>query len=209
MILNDFILDLRLRLNDNDATNGYRFTRVRLSDCIHKALVEIRMDRPDSRIDADGNPWDYAGLHEYTESGTEPLGILDYSGIRNWCTRTYPDLFFLAAASSVTAYPSAADRTANTNALSLISNTGSHGRKVVTELNSSGFSGSLDIPRAPSAADEWQVKATEADIPLDVLFFAPVMHYAAYLAYADDNEDTHNQNRMAYHLQEYLKATRG
>lgn len=204
MILSDFILDIRARLNDNDSANGYRFSKPELADYLDKAIKNIRRDRPDSRRDANGNPVDYDGLWEYTESGSNTYKISGYGNIEGWDKDSVAKLYFGCTATGlIKIYPSSSDRTADTNELAWINFSTAGERRRVIEKNSSAFGGSVEIIDAPSSGDTWEVDVIEAEIPLDNIFYLPAMHYAVYLAFEDDNEDTYNANRAGYHRNEY------
>ena len=88
MILSNFIPDLRDRLNDNDALNGYRFSKTLLATYLNSAINQIRIDRTDSQYGTDGNRSDYVDLWEYTEQTITgnfdkyiSFGIIEIGGI--------------------------------------------------------------------------------------------------------------------------------
>jgi hypothetical protein len=204
MILADVIYEVRDMLNDEDATNGYRFSEKKLSQYVEDGINEIRRVRSDSYMDENGELKTFDGCWKYTETGGNDSYTSGYNRIDGWDRLTYTTLYFKAkTAAQIEIYFSSASRTTGTTPEALVNNCDSTGWKRVESANTANFEGSIYVGDTLVVDNTWEAKAIDQDLSIDDMFFDALVNWVCYKAFLRDSEDTLNAQRSQVHLQTY------
>lgn len=97
-------------------------------------------------------------LPSYTESGGHDLYTSGYQNITGWNEITYPTLYLKYSSTTLSIYPTSADRIAGTNKLAHCT-ASTVGVKNLIEDNSSGFDGTITVGQVATSGDTWEVTA--------------------------------------------------
>ena len=187
--------ELRVVLNDTDSS-AYRYTRSMFEQFARDAVREIHRVRPDAKIGEDSYD-EFVDIYSYSESAT-PQYLGEYQRITGWDKVSYPVLYAHADASNgILFYPTSADRTSVTDALGSISGADLVGTKLIVEDNSSDFGGVVTVTYTPTALDDWNITASEAELPLDNSFREAAVYFILFKCFDIDSEDTGDSNLSA------------
>jgi hypothetical protein len=188
----------------NDKETPYRFGNELILEYVVEAFREIHRLRPDTRIDSSGDLQYINALYTYTDTQTY---MSNYQHIIGWDKYANVALYFKMTSSSVcTIYPSATDRTNDTNSLATIANCDSTGVKVVTEANDSGFNGRVTIDSVAPDTTTWDVSVVEAQIDMDDIFISPVIDFVVARCFDIDSEDLADRQLAEKHYAKFMRG---
>ena len=199
MKLTKAIDEVRFEINDDDDTNGYRFSRLDFEDWYRDAIRDIYRKRPDVRMNEDFELNNFQDPYRYDQSA---YVLSDFYDIIGWDKITYPTLYFLADAdNSLVAYSDASHGLAYQLFSLSWSSFGDYARILGTGGTFGGLIRAIDDI---SSGESFTVTASELDIAVDFFIERAIVYYLAYSAFSRDNEDTFNGQRSQDYWAKFL-----
>jgi len=205
----------------HDEASVYRWSDADLVAWVNEGHREMLDKRPDLFLSAALAIQSFTdipatGNYTYAQTGSPVTAQTgSHHLIAGWNRQTYPTLFFHSFAGGISrAYISDANRTTgiaagdDTAAVFKFTDT-STGIVSITAVNTSGFSGQIGVVVIPTAADDWQIAATEQEMIFGINYDKSFVHFVCHKAFEMDSEDTANAGRSAYHYTRFLNQLYG
>lgn len=196
--LTQMITQAREETKDDDAVNGYRFSRLDFEDWYRDAIREIYGKRKDVELNDDYELNSFTDPYRYDASAYYIDDFIDLSG---WDKVTYPVLYFnTTGANAISAY---AEVGHSTELFSLSWSSLGDLARITNVLGE--FGGFLtpiqDIAHTPTA---FTITAVEIKTDIDAFLERAIVFYLSFRLFAIDNADTFNSSRSQEYYVKFL-----